>query len=153
MTEFLLNVAGSQALAVSFPDKAVLSSDDRSIFSFSENKMSYSAQNKSKVQGCRLQIDGGLIQNTDLKCDNGLLLSDGRFFLIELKGVDVGHACEQVEKTADFVAARYSNFGFKLFGRIVARKGVPQVDTRRQRLERKLQGRLKIQENRLEEVV
>lgn len=113
---------------------AVLSNDNRSFFSFSENKKTYTAENSCGKIGIRLQIDGNLYTATSTKkCDKGLLLDDGRFYLVELKGVDINTACEQLISTLTLLKNDYKDFDFNYYGRIVAKKGIPESNTSRQR--------------------
>lgn len=141
----------------SFPQDCVLGNDRRKIFAFSENNKTYRANNPEEKVGCMLQIDGKLIKSSDQKkCDNGLLVEDGRFFLIELKGVDVASACKQLTKTLDDLKQMYKAYSFDYYGRIVARKGVPMVNTERQRAEMQFRStnknkKLVIRENKYEE--
>ncbi len=121
-----------------FPANSVLSIDSRSKFEFSENRMIYRAINSSQKKGYRLQIDGKLYSDETKKCDYGLLLEDGRFFLIELKGVDVSDACKQLITTLVLIKNDYSKYDFDFFCRIVARQGLPKTNTNRQRLIKEL---------------
>lgn len=121
-----------------FPSPAILSNDSRSYFSFSENGMTYKAANNNHIIGCCLQIDGKMYSTETKKCDFGLLLEDNRFFLIELKGIDVGSACKQLLTTLDLLKKdeNYKDYNFNYFCRIVAKKGTPAANTQRQKLEK-----------------
>lgn len=123
---------------------AVISQDDRPNFTFKENGKKYNAQNHNKLIGCCLQIDGKLYDSKDgKKCDKGLLLEDNRFFLIELKGKDVGYACKQILKTLELLNKDCANEKFDFYCRIVGAKGVPQYNKYRCKLETKLQSTIK----------
>lgn len=122
----------------SFPNNSILSNDSRAKFSFSEKGKTYIANNAHKQIGCCLKIDNGLYSEEVKKCDFGLLIQDGRFFLIELKGADVNSACKQLLETLKSLENGYSSFIFDFFCRIVAKKGTPGVNTNRQRLEKYL---------------
>ena len=134
--------------------EAVLWNDNRSNFSFSENNKTYNAVNASKKIGLGLQIDGKLYATSTKKCDNGLLLEDGRFFLIELKGTDTNKACEQLITTLELIKDDYADYCFDYYGRIVAKKGVPQTNTSRQRAEKAFgKSKFLLRENSLTEKI
>ncbi|MBQ2542642.1 MAG: hypothetical protein II554_04755, partial [Bacteroidales bacterium] len=97
-------------------------------------KKTYTAENSCGKIGIRLQIDGNLYTATSTKkCDKGLLLDDGRFYLVELKGVDINTACEQLISTLTLLKNDYKDFDFNYYGRIVAKKGIPETNSLRQR--------------------
>lgn len=155
MSKIVVNA--SKIVEPSFSDDCVLSNDNRSVFAFDEKGKSYKANNINSKVGCRLQIDGKLIATTtQKKCDNGLLVDDGSFFLIELKGEDVTSACKQLTKTLEELKQMYKAYPFEYYGRIVARKGIPMANTERQRAEKQFcsttnNKRLVIRENKYEE--
>lgn len=155
MSEIVVNAY--RIIEPSFPDDCVLSNDKRSVFAFDEKGKTYKANNINSKVGCRLQIDGKLIAaTTQKKCDNGLLVDDGRFFLIELKGEDVTSACKQLTKTLEELKQMYKAYSFDYYGRIVARKGIPMANTERQRAEMQFRStnknkKLVIRENKYEE--
>lgn len=122
----------------SFLQKAVLSNDNRPKFSFSEKGKTYTAKNKNNLIGCCLQIDQGLYNDNTKKCDKGLILQDGRFFLIELKGIDVPTACKQIMKTLTLLKKDYSSFNLDFYARIISKEGVPKANTQRTLLEKQI---------------
>ena len=136
----------------SFPPNAIIKIDRRSVFAFQEKNKRYRANNITGKLGCMLQIDGNLFLDQEKKCDNGLLLEDYRFFLIELKGKDVSHACKQLLCTLKKLKSNYS-YNFNFFCRIVAKKGIPRIDTHMQSLIKELGSdkKLKTHENEYEE--
>ncbi len=121
-----------------FPEKAVMSNDNRTCFSFSENKKSYYAKNENRLVGCRLQIDGKLYTTDSQKCDFGLLLEDNRFYLIECKGIDLNHALDQLLTTSELLKKDYQGCNFDFYYRIVAKKGFPTASTKLQNFKRKI---------------
>lgn len=112
---------------------AALSNDNRSNFSFSEKKKTYTAENSCRKIGIRLQIEDKMYDSSTKRCDKGLLLEDGRFYLVELKGVDINTACEQLISTLTLLKNDYKDFDFNYYGRIVAKKGIPETNSLRQR--------------------
>lgn len=112
---------------------AALSNDNRSNFSFSEKKKTYTAENSCRKIGIRLQIEDKMYDSSTKRCDKGLLLEDGRFFLIELKGDDANEACKQLIATLTLLKNDYKDFDFNYYGRIVAKKGIPETNSLRQR--------------------
>jgi hypothetical protein len=66
----------------------------------------YIADNREKKIIEYYEIDGVLITE-GYKCDNGLYInSDNTLFLIELKGSDLVHACEQISATIIFIKSK-----------------------------------------------
>lgn len=63
-------------------------------------------------------MDGGLIKSSEIrKCDFVLILENNLCYLIELKGVNLDEACEQISKTMEYFIDKYSMKNF--LGRIV----------------------------------
>lgn len=96
----------------------------------SENGKDYRLVNKSKFYVTKVHIDGGVFKQ-ELCCDF-LFLTHERVedkyinqdaILVELKGVDVKHAIDQIESTVNKL--KFSNKEYILKGRIVASKGIP----------------------------
>lgn len=135
---------------------AVRSNDNRKEFAFEENKREYRAINTQNKIGCCLQIDGVLYDADDgEKCDFGLLLEDGRFYLIELKGNNIPKAYSQLIETRKKLISDYKDFSFTFYGRIVCasgkKKNVPEATTVRQQAEKGFGSKIivkeKIEEN------
>lgn len=149
----LIDLYIGKNLKISFPKAAVISNDDRSLFVFSEKNKTYRAKNPNKKIGCKLQIDGQLYLGNIKKCDNGLLLEDSRFFLIELKGVNVCYACEQLLTTSKQLKQDYKGYNFDFFYRIVSRQGLPPKTNTKEQIFKRIMGKDKvvIKENLLEE--
>ena len=116
-----------------FPNDAVLSNDNRSVFTLrGEHRRSWSTENPSRKVGVCLKIDGGLIKSTKQnKCDGGLLLDDNRLYLVEFKGKDYVHAVEQLKETKKYFENNYSKYNFDFYARIVG-KSFPKSSTARQ---------------------
>lgn len=143
-------------LSIIFPDNSILSKDNRKIFKFEEQRKTYRALNSNKKEGIRLQIDGKLYSSSvEPKCDCGLLLDDGKFFLIELKGIDTSHACKQLLKTLQSLKKDYKCHNFDFFCRAVTKRGLPKGNTQEQMLIKELGNPKKflLHENVLEEPV
>lgn len=124
---------GGKITEPAFPNEAVLSNDNRRIFTLrGEHRRSWTAENPGYHVGICLKIDGGLIKSTKQnKCDGGLLLDDNRSFLVEFKGKDYEHAVEQLKATKKYFEDNYSKFDLKFFARIVG-KSCPKASTARQ---------------------
>lgn len=132
---------GEKIVTPKFPDAAVLSDDRRSTFLFEEKKCKYTAINTQGQIGVRLKIDGGLYTADDgKKCDFGLLLKDGQFFLIELKGKNIPKAYAQLLETKKKLEEDYKGYSFQFHARVVCSSGrkstAPKATTSRQRIER-----------------
>ena len=83
------------------------------------------------------KIDGGIINDNEVnKCDFGILTENNDFFLIELKGVDLNHAIDQINCTIDLLFKRNKNIVNTLSVRIVLSKvRVPNiVETKEKKL-------------------
>lgn len=131
----LNNVKIGKNILISVPQCAIMDKIKAyPIFAFSEKNRTYRAKNLNKKIGCKLQIDGQLYLDDTKKCDYGLLLEDGRFFLIELKGGDVNFACKQLLTTLKLLKKDYINHKFKFFCRIVAKQGLPKISSNKQML-------------------
>ena len=67
-----------------------------------ENGRKYVALNKGCKNVLKIHVDGDLIRSGK-RCDYALgLLDEKKVYLIELKGCDISHACEQILKSLDF---------------------------------------------------
>ncbi|MGI5084538.1 hypothetical protein [Treponema putidum] len=87
--------------------------DRRLIFAMEEHNKEYIVKNCNKKEACIIKIDGALISSKDVKkCDYGLCVEDNRFFLIELKGVDLSQACKQLLYTLDYMRQKYTNYEY-----------------------------------------
>lgn len=88
---------------------------------FKENKSKYSAINKSKKYVYKLKIDKGMLKDhKGLKCDCGLYIEKEQvLILIELKGVDVEKAFNQVLKTYEWLYNYSDGCDVKLKIRII----------------------------------
>ena len=157
MSNNTISICSNQGkkILVSFPKNTIIGNDNRSVFAFSENNKKYRAKNINNKIGCMLQIDGKLYSNGTKKCDNGLLLEDNRFFLIEFKGVDVSSACKQLLVTLKLLKQDYKSCSFDFFCRVIAKTGVPKVCTSKRILIQELGSKEKFlsKENLLEEEI
>jgi hypothetical protein len=76
-------------------------SDNRRIINVEENKRKYIAHNQSENVVCLIRVDNCLIKD-GIKCDFLLLnISKAKSYFIELKGSDLIHALEQINRTID----------------------------------------------------
>jgi len=117
----------------------------------------YVYNNQSSDFLSKYRVDGGLIADDGAKCDYLLLnCEEKQSYFIELKGSDIIHAVEQVDRSIDLLKGRLSDFS--VFARIV----LTRVNThdlnhlKLKSLEKKvkaLKGDLKKQSRLLEDVV
>jgi hypothetical protein len=78
----------------------------------------YVCINNSNKHLAMYMVDGGLIANNGAKCDFLLLVCENKYaYFIELKGSDIVHAVEQIDKSVDLLVKGLS--GFAIHGRIV----------------------------------
>lgn len=110
---------------VPFQEDFIEFQDCRKIIVFSENGRTYKAMNEEGKECCALRIDGGVFGDSVQKCDKGLVVCDGRFFLIELKGVDVNEACKQLLSALEQLRAMRCG-GYDYFCRAVVTKMPPK---------------------------
>jgi len=69
-----------------------------------ENGKRFSLQNPDRIDICRVKIDGCLISGNNVqKCDYFFAVNSNpeKYFLVELKGVDLDTALRQIESTFD----------------------------------------------------
>ncbi|GAA0238099.1 hypothetical protein GCM10009125_28700 [Castellaniella daejeonensis] len=99
----------------------------------SEKGKSATILNEDKEKFIKTQIDGCLVQNETsadwMVSKNGV----GRL-IIELKGVDISHAAEQVMETIDFL--RRSGFGGQKTAGLIVGRRYPKFDTKVQKIKR-----------------
>ena len=102
--------------------------DNRNICKAIEKKRKYKLINISHKNICKIKIDGGYINDTTVnKCDYGFLIcNDNHILLVELKGVDLICAIEQIHST--ILLKRDEFNGFRISARIVLTKmNVPNI--------------------------
>ena len=107
------------------PDSAIINKDDlkRKKIVFSENNRVYECLNDTNENVLMIHIDGGLFPESEssVRCDYGFEI-DGklgnRTCLVELKGHNIKHACEQLYNTLVYFEEKYSVN--KFFCRIVS---------------------------------
>ena len=111
----------------------LLGKDDRAVVVFSENGRDYRGRNPHRKTIARYHIDGGAIcDDTKRRCDFACEIpatapATTSLYLIELKGKDLIHACEQILDTMQHLATDLS--GKTVHGRIVLSR-VPAPDLR-----------------------
>ncbi len=93
-----------------------------------ENR-TYRLLNNSGKEIIVYKIDGGVINNDDvLKCDYGIYVENDLLILIELKGMDLSHALDQIDSTINVLLKKPNIKVKKLNARIVLSKiGVPRI--------------------------
>jgi len=128
--------------------------DKRTRISVEEKKKIYSARNKNQNEVCLIRIDDCLIEEGN-KCDYLLLNCDSKVsYFIELKGKDMLHAVEQIDRSIDLLINKISEYAVN--ARIVLKKVYPPdlKSNKYKKLEKKLKkykGTLLKHENILEE--
>lgn len=104
---------------------------------FQEHRSKYQAHNPEGRVVCEIKIDGALI-TAGSRCDYGLWVEDGRLFLIELKGCDVNHACDQLLQTFSFFNQNYGDEHFQYQMRVVStRVSAPNIQYSKQKLQKR----------------
>lgn len=102
-----------------YPD-CVTGPDKRKIIVLEEKGKEYRALNNNEKNCVALQIDKGIIKNDSSKCDKGLIvIDDKKFYLVELKGVDVSTACKQLFSTYDKFSKELKSWNYEYFCRAV----------------------------------
>jgi hypothetical protein len=67
------------------------------------NRSKFCLKNPKRASIKVVQVDGCAIQE-GIRCDNLLILPNGQEIYVELKGSDVEHAVEQIEKSIELLA-------------------------------------------------
>jgi len=94
--------------------------EQRETVSFTDkgSKTKYSYDNKANNYLSKYRVDGGLIADNGYKCDYLLLnCNKVKAFFIEIKGSDLIHAIEQIDRSIDMLKKTISEFS--IFARIV----------------------------------
>lgn len=101
---------------------------DVPIIRLEERKKKILFMNQSRQQYLKIQIDGGVCNDQEMKCDKLLRSSEGdRDYFVELKGDDVHHAVQQLLSTVQ----RFHTRNTKCFIRALAvtTAAAPKTDT------------------------
>lgn len=94
--------------------------DNRKIIVLEEKGKQYRALNDNQKKCVALQIDNGIIKSDSCKCDKGLIvIDDNKFYLVELKGVDVSTACSQLLETFKRFSTELTAWNYEYFCRAV----------------------------------
>lgn len=96
------------------PETAIINKSDlkRKKIVFTENKRTYECDNDTNEDVIMLHLDGGLFSKIDktIRCDYAFE-ADGklgdRTCLVELKGHNISHACEQLLETLFYFEKKY----------------------------------------------
>lgn len=122
------------------PESAILNKGDsrRKRIVFSENRRVYECSNDTDEDVVMLRVDGQLFssENKTIRCDYAFEV-DGklgdRTCLVELKGHNVSHACEQLFKTLIYFEQNYPVGRF--FCRIVTSGSKkPDIESREEKM-------------------
>lgn len=131
----------------------------QSIISLSENKRTYQLENKSHRCIHSYRIDNGIITSQNVsKCDYAIFIDTNYLILIELKGVDISHAIDQIENTINTLIRNNGVSVNRIDARIVISRGPnPKIiASKQQRLEKlllKYHGHLNYREKKLLESI
>ena len=146
------------------PESAIINKGDlkRKKIVFSENKRVYECSNESEEAVLMLHVDGGLFpkSETSIRCDYGYEVEgngENKTCLIELKGHNINHACEQLFQTLVYFEKQYPVE--KFFCRIVSSGNKkPNIESIEEKklssyLLRKKYGKLKTGTNKISEKI
>lgn len=78
------------------------------IFVFEENKSKLTLQNINQIDSTKIIVDGCEINDEGLRCDFMHIIEENEFY-IELKGQDIIHALNQIERTMRLLSSDYKN--------------------------------------------
>ena len=121
------------------------------------SKTKYVYNNNDSNFLSKYRVDNGLIADSGVKCDYLLLNCDKKqSYFIELKGSDINHAIDQIDRSIEILKSTLLDFAF--FARIVLTRvnTTNLIDSKYRKLEKKvntLNGNLKKQCRILEEDV
>lgn len=87
---------------------------NQSIFSIKENKSNFILKNPQSKNICEIKVDGCLIKDNSLiKCDYIFEIYENsniaKLIYVELKGVNLNHAKDQIISTDNLLKNRYSS--------------------------------------------
>lgn len=123
------------------------------IIKFEENKKSIIFNNKERKSFCKVKVDGCQIKEGE-RCDDLLVgVQKGDEFFVELKGVDVSHALDQLEASLTKLSDT-KNKVKKVCSYIICKNVAPSFMTKVQmakvKFKKKFNSDLIISENKLE---
>jgi hypothetical protein len=104
------------------------------------SKPQYIYENQTPDYLSKYRVDGGLIDDAGAKCDYLLLnCNKSQSFFIELKGSDIIHAIEQIDRSIDLLKDKLA--GLSVFARIVVTRvnTIDLIDTKYLRLKKKVE--------------
>lgn len=79
------------------------STSSNKIYTFKENRSSLTLENIDEVVSVRIKVDGCEINDSGIRCDY-LHNAKGIEMYIELKGQNIPHAIEQIERTMQLLS-------------------------------------------------
>jgi hypothetical protein len=107
-------------------EKCLKYRDTRSNAKVEEKGKSIVFENPDNMEVVCYRVDGGIVGQDSCKCDNLLLFVDNRqAIFIELKGVNVLHALEQINTAVNLLGKDLSDFEWH--GRIIASSCIPNI--------------------------
>lgn len=78
------------------------------VFIFEEKRSKLTLQNIRLVESTKIKVDGCEINDSGIRCDFMHITSTLEFY-IELKGQDIEHALEQIERTINLLSSNSRN--------------------------------------------
>lgn len=143
--------------------RCLLVADNRSNVKCEENRKTYNLENTHNQKILLYKMDGGIIEvdasvdRNICKCDYLYITHDNRAILTELKGTDVKHALNQIDRTMTLFNEILSGCS-SVYGRIIMSSATPRLSASPQytkllsRLKR-MNGNLKVQKNKMTEKI
>jgi len=120
--------------------------DERKKVVVEEKRRKFTLENPSETHICRIKIDGGIIQDQDIrKCDYLVLVCENEAaYFVELKGRHFSRAVEQLTNTIKYFVENYNCGATAIFARAVltssptakAIKAAPEVRKLKQLVKR-----------------
>ena len=115
--------------------------ENRKVVTFKDKgSATYKYPNKDNNHLAKYRVDGGLIADKGKKCDYLLLNCERKSsYFIELKGSDISHAIDQIERSIDELKKNLPNFS--VFARIVLTRvnTTHLIDCKLKKLEKKVE--------------
>lgn len=141
----------------------IKSSDSRVLVKCEERRKKYTLENTEKEHIIVYQMDGGVIVNDKTvpagisKCDYLFMIGgiQRKAILIELKGLDIRHAIEQIKKTCDLYNDSFRECS-KVYARIITTavpriQATPEYRNLNSIIQKKYKGNVKIAARELKE--
>lgn len=144
-------------------NNCILVADKRSNIKCEENRKVYNLENPQRKLVILYKMDGGVIEvdasvpDNICKCDYLYITECNKAILVELKGKNVKHALEQIEGTMTVYKDILKNCN-EIYARVIVSSAIPRLNvtpqyTRLLCMLKKLNGNLKVKENKMSEKI